>query len=446
MNETARELPHDLRAEQSVLGCIFKSPASLPLVRRILSSPLMFSKVAYGMIFRAICKVADRQEPVDQVSVGHELMRLDYLEKAGGVEVFNSLEERASLVANVENYAKIIRKTFAYREVIRAGRQVTELGYSNPEEPEEMFSAAKAAVTAACGAGEYGEGAISLDEGATLVWNHLDKGDGDHKKVMYIPLGMHGLEIPRGLVTTLGGRTTNGKTAMVMNWELHMAKAGYKVLHMSLEDNATRYTIRIMANLAQVDNTKIAKGFINGEERQRLLDAANEMSNIPIYVCAKKGATINYIQQYVAAHQATKGCAVLVVDFIQLIKGRRGQSKYDRVTEAMEELVVTAEELDIAIIVVSQVGRPAEKGGIPRAPSMFDLKESGEIENLSKVIFVVHRPSVYDPDADPTLIMLNAVKVSDGPFGHWTLRGYMPWMKVGELETRTEEDDNRGGY
>ncbi len=445
MNETARELPHDQLAEQSVLGCLFKKPEALPLVRRIISSPLMFSTTAYGMIFRCICKVADRHEPVDQVSVGHELMRLDYLEKAGGVTVFNTLEERASLVANVENYAKIIRKTYAYREVIRAGQQVIELGHSNPEEPDEMFQAAKSAVTAACGSAEYVEGAISLEQGASLVWEHLDKGDGDHETAVYIPLGIHGLEIPRGLVTTLGGRTTNGKTAMVMNWELHMARQGYKVLHMSLEDNARRYTIRIMANLAEVENTKIGKGLVSGEERQRLLDAANEMSNIPIHICAKKSPSIEFVKQYTAAHQATKGCDVLVVDFVQLVSGKRGQSKYDKVTEAMQELIVIAEELDIAVIAVSQVSRPTEKGGIPRPPTMFDLKESGEIENLSKVIFMVHRPSVYDKDADPTLLMLNAVKVSDGPFGNWTLRGYMPHMKVGEMETRVEED-NRGGY
>ncbi|MEA3225040.1 MAG: DnaB-like helicase C-terminal domain-containing protein [Planctomycetota bacterium] len=443
MGDGSREQPHDLFAEKSVLGCLFVNPATLPVVRRILSSPTMFYRKTHGMTFRCMCKIADRHEPINQVSVNDEMQRLKYLDIKDTSELFNQFIESDAFPHNVENHAKIIRRTYSYREVISAGNRIVELGHSNPEEPEKMFADVKAAAAAACGSAEYGDGAISPADCAALVWDHLEGGDSDAKPSAYIPVGMCDIEIPRGIVSTIGGRTTNGKTALVMNWEMNLAKAGHQVLHMGMEDTATRYNIRMIANLAGVDSEDIAKGRVTAEERQKILDACTQRAALPISVCDKKGITVDFIRQFAAAHQAVKGLSLLVVDYIQLIRGRRGQSGYEKVSDAMQDLVIVAEELDVALIVVSQVGRPSNKTGIPDPPTMHDLKESGEIENVSKMVFLVHRPCVYDDNTDNTILLLHIAKVSEGATGHRTLRGYMPHMKVGELAHG--DDENRPG-
>jgi len=438
---TELNFPHDLTAEQAVLGCLFVTPSALSLVRLILSSPVMFYNTAYGMIFRCMCKVVDRGEPLDHVTIGHEMQRLDYLDRAGGVMVFEQLEATGATAQTVEHYARIIRQQYTYREVMKAGARITEMASGNPEDSAEMYQQVKATLAKACGSAEYMTGAVSASEGARLVWEHLERGE-QEENYTYLPVGMCGIEIPRGIVTAIGGRTSNGKTALALNWQLNLARQGHSTLHMGMEDNTIRFFIRLMANIGGVINTKISKARLNQEERSNLLDAANIMAELPMHVCAKKGINIEFIRQYAAAHQANHGLDVLTVDYVQLIRGRRGQSTYDKVSEAMQELVVIAEELDIAVLVVSQVGRPSDKGGVPRPPTMHDLKESGEIENSSKVVYLLHRPVVYDRDADPTVLLLHAAKVSEGAPGAYTLRGDMPHMYVGEPIAGEDESSN----
>jgi replicative DNA helicase len=431
VSETPKEVPHDLTAEQAVLGCLFRNPESLPLVRLVLPSPKMFYNQGYGMIYRSICKVADKKDPVDQVVVGNEMIRLGYLEKVGGPLIFDQLKEFAVPAAIVEKYAKIVAKMFTLREVIKTSRDVAEMARRIPDDVSEFYSESKGMLAKAYRSSEYTTNAITAESGAMLVWNHLDNESTATKKA-YIPTGLLGFEMPRGIVTTIGGRTSNCKTALALNMELNMARMGFKCLHMSLEDNAVRFYIRVMANIAGVINTNISTGQVTNDDRSKLIDAAEKMRELPLSVCAKKGVSVDFIKQYATTHQEAFGLDVLVVDYIQLLKGYPGQKNYEKISEAMQDLVVTAEELNVALIAVSQVSRPPEKGGTPRPPTMHDLKESGEIENSSKVIILVHRPYVYNKEEDPFRLDINFAKVSEGQTGERVLYGDMPHMWIGE--------------
>lgn len=428
-----RDPPHDLGAEQAVLGCILLKPEVLPLVRLILPDPKMFFNRGYGMIYWCMCRVAHRNDPLDHVTVGSEMNRLGYLEKVGGALIFDQLQTLAVPSAVVEHYAKIVARLYTYRQIMDAGKEIRLLAAKAPENPTEFFAQTKSILSASCRIGDNEMKAVTAEEGARLVWNHLDQGDGEVAKKTYIPTGILGIDLPRGILTTVGGRTSNGKTAFALNIELNAARMGFKCLHLSLEDNAVRFYIRMMANLAQIVNTKISEGNLTSDERSRLLETAEKMRELPISVFAKKGVNAEFIRQYAATQKEMNGLDMLVVDYIQLIRGRPGQQRIDKVSEAVQELVVLAEELDICVVAVSQVARPFGDRSKVKVPMIHDLKESGDIENASKVVLLVHRPYTYDKTEDPCAFRLNIAKASEGRTGEYDLYGDMPHMWIGEV-------------
>ena len=414
--------PHDLQAEESLLGAMLLSRDAIVDAVQVCATD-DFYKPAHGHVFEAVCSLYGQGEPADPVTVADELRRADLLEAIGGPATLVSLQANTPATSNARRYAQIVEEHSLLRKLIAAASEIAELGYDVPEDVGAAVDRAESMVF------EVAQRRVTTTTRPLreLLADQLDRLEALFERgeaITGIPTGYTDLdEMLAGLqpsnLVIIGARPSMGKTSLALGLAAHAAMdAQVPVLFFSLEMSHLEITQRLLCSEARVDATRMRTGRLHEQDWPKVAHAIGRLGEAPIYIEDNPNITVMDIRAKARRQKARDGLGLVVVDYLQLMSSRtRVENRQLEVSEISRNLKILARELEVPVVALSQLSRNLEMRSDKR-PVLADLRESGSIEQDADVVMFIYRDDVYNPEsADRGTAELLIAKHRNGPTG-----------------------------
>ncbi|WP_273123553.1 replicative DNA helicase [Metabacillus sp. HB246100] len=446
MNEVLgdRIPPHNIEAEQAVLGAIFLQPASLTLASELLI-PEDFYRAAHQKIYNAMLDLSDKGEPVDLVTVTTELADVNLLEEIGGVSYLSDLANSVPTAANIEYYSKIVEEKSILRRLIRTATTIAQDGYSREDEVEVVLNEAEKTIMEV--AQRKNAGAfknikdVLVETYDNIELLHDNKGD-----VTGIPTGFTELDrmtagFQRNDLIIVAARPSVGKTAFALNIAQNVAtKTDENVAIFSLEMGADQLVMRMLCAEGNIDAQRLRTGSLTSDDWGKLTMAMGSLSNSGIYIDDTPGIRVSEIRSKCRRLKQEAGLGMILIDYLQLIQGSgRSDNRQQEVSEISRTLKELARELKVPVIALSQLSRGVEQRQDKR-PMMSDIRESGSIEQDADIVAFLYRDDYYDKESEnKNIIEIIIAKQRNGPVGTVSLAFVKEYNKFVNLERRFDD-------
>ncbi|OQA02397.1 MAG: Replicative DNA helicase [Planctomycetes bacterium ADurb.Bin401] len=351
------------------------------------------------MIFEAIISLWDKKSDVfDLLLLRDELKNKKQLDEVGGAEYLVKVAESVPSSANVEHYLQIIKDKQMMRELISAAGEVLTEALDDSGNIAEKLDRAEQKIFLVTQKKVSGN-AASMKELLTEAFEAIDKRQGHH--ITGLPTGFAELDdltcgLQNGEMIIIAGRPSMGKTSFAMNIAEHIgADNNIPVAIFSLEMSRQQLAERMLCSRGMIDSQLVRKGLVNDNQYQELVHAASELSEKPIYVDDTPGITPLELRGKARRLKSRFGIRSIFIDYLQLMSmGSSVESRQQEVSEISRYLKALARELEVPVVVLSQLNRAAE-GREGHRPRMSDLRESGSIEQDADVIMLIHREDYY---------------------------------------------------
>lgn len=421
-----RSMPESLAAEAAVLGSMIVDPRCIGDVIELLDRNAFYHS-EHQMLFDAIITLYEknRGEGIDGVLVRDELERRNQMEAVGGPEYVRRVIETVPSSANVQYYADIVREKMLLRETISAATEILNDAYDESGTAGEKLDEAERKIFAVTDK-RITSSAIALKDLVTRAYELIEKREGTH--VTGLPTGYYELDdktcgLQNGEMIIIAGRPSMGKTALALNIAEHVGiieKIPLAVF--SLEMGRQQLAERFLCSYSRVDAQLVRKGMLSTDHYQKLVEACGDVSEAPIYIDDSSALTPLEIRAKARRLRSTYGIRCILVDYLQLmhIGTSRVESRQQEISTISRYLKSLARELNIPVVVLSQLNRSPE-GREGHRPRMSDLRESGSIEQDADVVMLLHREDYYhrgeqDYETDNTAEVIIA-KQRNGPTG-----------------------------
>ncbi len=417
--------PHDLEAEESLLGAMLLSRGAIAAAIEVVAAD-DFYKPAHTHVFDAVCGLYGRGEPADPVTVADELRRADLLEVVGGAGTLLALQAATPATGNAGRYARIVEELALLRRMIGVAGEIAEIGYSVPEDVTAAVDRAESLVFNVAQrrvANSTGELRQLLGESLDHLEKLYERGDA----ITGVPTGLHDLDHqlsglqPSNLVIC-GARPGTGKTSFALGIAAHAAIVARRpALFFSLEMSKLEITNRLLCGEAKIDSTRMRNGKLLDGDWKKISAAMSRLYEAEMYIDDNPMVTVMDIRAKARRLKSKVGdIGLVVVDYIQLMSGRNtAESRQVEVSEISRGLKILARELECPVLALSQLSRNLEsRGGEHKRPMLSDLRESGSLEQDADVVLFLYRDEMYNPEsADKGMAEVIVAKHRAGPTG-----------------------------
>ena len=435
-------LPHDLASEQAVLGSIFINPDKMIEVTEHLK-PEDFYRPAHKILFKAMMSLADRGEAIDIVTVKSMLEANHELNLVGNVSYLVEIINAVPTSANAEYYAKIVAKKAQLRSII--GNLSDSIGnaYDEDMDIDEIIAKTEQSLLKVSQSSNKGSFRAIHD---VLLENHtkIEERSNSSSEITGIETGFSDFDkLTTGLhednLIILAARPAMGKTAFALNIAQNVAtKSGKPVAIFSLEMGDESLVERMLSAEGAIPNHHIRTGFLSTDEWERLVYAQSRLAEAPIFIDDSAGIRISDIRARARRlAQETSGLGLMVIDYLQLITGRKTDNRQQEVSEISQQLKIIAKELKVPVIALSQLSRSVEQRQDKR-PIMSDLRDSGSIEQDADIVAFLYRDAYYQDNADDqeesNLTELIVKKNRHGSLGTVKLYFHKEYTKFSSVE------------
>ncbi len=421
--------PYADEAELSVLGAMMLDKEAVSKALQYLDHTA-FYKDANQIIFRAMEDLFNEGQPVDQVSVIDRLKSKKTLDKAGGAYYITGLVESTPSAANIEYYAKIVLEKSIFRKLIVSSNEIQNEAYEARDPAYDVLDRAEQKIFALSESRLKG-GFKNITDVLNRTFEHIDS---IHKKKWYttgIPTGLTDLDdltsgLQPGDLDILAGRPSMGKTALALTIARNSAvEFNVPVGIFSIEMADYQLAMRFLCAEARVDSHAVRTGKLPKEQWQRLSMQTGRLSKAPIFIDDSPTLTMMEIRAKSRRLKAEHDIQLIIVDYLQLIKGQRAENRQQEITEISRSLKALAKEINVPVLAVSQLSRAVEMRGGDHRPQLSDLRESGAIEQDADVVLFIYRKSIYDRRAgkdekyleDENKAQIIVAKQRNGPTG-----------------------------
>ena len=392
-------LPHDLEAEEAVVGSVLIDGHSFLQVAPVVK-PEDFYREKNQICFSACVALFQRDQAIDQVTLAQELSRTNQLDTVGGMAYLSHLVSITPTSAHSQYYAQSVARTSTMRRLIDAASKISAIGYEDTDDIELTLRQAED-ILFHVRSGQTERGFIALrniydqylEERAAIV-EPLAPGGGP------IMAGYNDLdELLGGMqqsdMIILGARPALGKSTLAVNISLNAAQNGSVVGIFSLEMSREQLALRILSSDAEIDSHRLRLGLVTEAEEQRIIDSIGRLSELLVYVDDTPFQGMVEMRSKARRLSLEHGLDLLVVDYLQLIQGRgRGDNRVQEISEISRSLKGMARDLRVPVITCSQLSRLVENRPGHR-PQLSDLRDSGSIEQDSDVVMFIHREDIY---------------------------------------------------
>jgi replicative DNA helicase len=398
-----RTPPHDLAAEQCVLGGMLMSKDAISDVMEVIR-PADHYRPAHQLVHEAILELYGRGEPADPVTVSDLLAKRGELARVGGGAYLHTLIASVPTAANAGYYARIVRERAILRRLVEVGTRIVQLGYAGDGDADELVDRAQAEI--------YGvterrvtEDFLPLSE---IMPGALDEIEaiGSRGGVMTgVPTGFADLDsltngLHAGQMVVIAARPAIGKSTLALDLARAAAvKHRMAAVLFSLEMSRNEITMRLLSAEARVPLHAMRTGQMGEEDWTRLARRMSEVVDAPLFIDDSPNMSMVEIRAKCRRLKQRHDLRMVIVDYLQLMSSpRRVENRQQEVSEMSRSLKLLAKEIDVPVVAISQLNRGPEQRNDKR-PLLSDLRESGSIEQDSDVVILLHREDAYERES-----------------------------------------------
>ncbi len=418
-----RVMPHNIEAEQSVIGSMLMDRDAVMVASEILTGEDFYQK-QYGVVFDACVRLFGRDEPVDLVTLQNELRSLDVPEEVSSMEFVREILERVPTSANVKYYANIVAEKSTLRKLIRLNDEINNLCYAGTEPLETVLDQTEKKVfdlVQRRNAGDFVPikqvvlNAIAKIEAASRTKGNVTGIATGFKDLDYQTSGFQ----PSDLIL-IAARPSMGKTAFVLNIAQYMAfRSGETVAIFSLEMSKEQLVNRLLSMESGIDAQKLRNGNLSDTDWERLVEGAEGVARSKLIIDDTPGITLAELRSKCRKYKLENKLGIIMIDYLQLMSGggRSSDSRQQEISDISRGLKSLARELNVPVVALSQLSRAVEQRPDHR-PMLSDLRESGAIEQDADMVMFLYRDSYYNKDSEmKNLAEVIVAKQRNGPIG-----------------------------
>lgn len=394
-------LPHDLLAEQAVLGSIFLDPDKIHIASEYLTKDSFF-KLSHGMLFNIMQELSDKGDPIDPVSIKSALDSSGQFELVGGMAFLASLINAVPTSAHIEHYSKVVAEKSRARKVIEDLSQSISNVYDGKIDLNEILSQTEQNLSTI--SNEQKKGFRTIIDVIDSTQSILDERSQKVGDVTGTSTGFTDFDqITTGLhednLIIIAARPAMGKTAFALNIAQNVAKNSDKAVAIfSLEMGAESLVERMLSAEGLIPSYHVRTGNLSESEWRRMISAQERLARGKIFIDDTAGLRISEIRSKAKRlAQENGGLGLIVIDYLQLIEGRGRENRQQEVSEISRQLKIIAKELKVPVIALSQLSRGVDQRNDKR-PILSDLRESGSIEQDADIVAFLYREAYYKRD------------------------------------------------
>ncbi|MFN0241551.1 MAG: replicative DNA helicase [Planctomycetota bacterium] len=426
---TGRGAPHNLDAERGLLGALLLEPDRVAELAEAVE-PTDFYHARHAGIFESLVALAERNAPIDFVSLGEALAAAGKFHEVGGRAYLVELANCVTTSAHLKHHARIVSETALLRRLIGEATSIVQEAFetrADGESVQKLLDDAEHKIFQ-IGARNNTGTSIPMSRAVEETFRRIDSAS--HRSGLTgLPSGFFDLDdmlcgFNGGDLVVVAARPSMGKTALVLNVidyaathpPEHLTKAPV-VLFFSLEMGQQSIVRRMLCSRAPVDAHKLRTGKIPNEDYAKLARAAGELAGTSIFVDDSPGLSVMALRSRARRLKQQQGLDMVVVDYLQLMSHPKSESRQQEISHISRSLKEIARELEVPVIALSQLSRAVESRDDKR-PQLSDLRESGSIEQDADVVLLLYRPEYYNPtDENRGLAELIVAKQRNGPTG-----------------------------
>jgi replicative DNA helicase len=385
-----RTPPHDLAAEQCVLGGMLMSKDAISDVMEVIR-PADHYRPAHQLVHEAILELYGRGEPADPVTVSDLLAKRGELARVGGGAYLHTLIASVPTAANAGYYARIVRERAILRRLVEVGTRIVQLGYAGDGDADELVDRAQAEVY---GVTEHRvtEDFLSLSE---IMPGALDEIEaiGSRGGVMTgVPTGFVDLDtltngLHPGQMVVIAARPAIGKSTLALDLARAAAiKHRLATVMFSLEMSRNEITMRLLSAEARVPLQAMRTGQLGEDDWTRLARRMSEVVDAPLFIDDSPNMSMMEIRAKCRRLKQRHDLRMVIVDYLQLMTSpRRVENRQQEVSEMSRSLKLLAKEVDVPVVAISQLNRGPEQRNDKR-PLLSDLRESGCLTAETRIL------------------------------------------------------------
>ncbi len=401
-------LPHNVEAEQSVIGSMLLDPRCVPEVMEHLRSEDFYISQNKA-IFEAVQSMFTLNESIDPVTVIDKLTIRGTLDKAGGRAYIMKLLEVTPTAVNVAQYIKIVRDKAVLRNLDETTAEIHDIIVSGEGEADAVVEIAEQKIYE-IRSEKKAKGMAPIRDVLENTYAHLGNLAKNAGKLPGVPTGfstvdafLSGLNDSDFII--LAANTGVGKTSFALNICSNAAKScGKAVVVFSLEMSNEQLALRLIAGEALIDSRKLRTGLLDEDEWVAIAHASETLANTKIYLADATGITVNEMKA--KCRRLNEDIGLVIVDYLQLVQsGVRTDNRATEVAMISRALKIMAKDLNVPILCLSQLSRSSDKQ--ERRPRLSDLRESGAIEQDADVVMILYRENPETPETVKLLIEKN---------------------------------------
>jgi len=386
--------PHDIDAEKSVLGALLLDQESILKIIETLKTK-HFYRDDHATIYKAISNLFENKEPADLITVQSELKKLGQLEKIGGTSYLTELVNFVPTATNIETYAKIIKDSAVKRFILSASSSIGDLVFTEHDTAVLLDKAEHFLYSIS--QDSIKQDFVNIKDILEVNFERLDRLSKNKGELRGVPTGLKSLDrmlsgLQEGNLIILAARPSVGKSSLAFGVAQYASINKQKsVAIFSLEMSKEMIIDRLISSLSGIDNWKISTGNLSTEDYEKYGLAVGELSEVKMFIDDTPAISLLDMRTKSRRLMLENKIDLIIVDYLQLMRGTRLESRVQEVSELSQGLKAIARELKVPVLALSQLSRAVEQRGGDKKPQLSDLRDSGSIEQDADVVMFLWR-------------------------------------------------------
>ncbi|BAH08495.1 hypothetical protein CKR_3444 [Clostridium kluyveri NBRC 12016] len=444
MDAPLGSIPHNLEAEQSVIGSMLIDKSSIVESMEILKVD-DFYRESHKVIFEAILDLYKRDIAVDIITLTESLKSKSKLEAAGGITYISELSGSIVSTVNLQSYIKIIKDKSTLRKLIKASTKIIEESYNNQNNVEKTIDMAEKSIFDLSNnrkVSDFEPMNVVLERGFLEIerlFNNKGQTTGVASGFRELDAKTSGFQ--KGDMVLVAARPSMGKTTFALNIAEYAAlREGKKVAVFSLEMSKEQLAYKLLCSEAHIDMLKLRTGNLEDKDWENIARASGPLAEAKIFIDDTAGISIMEMRSKCRRLKIEHGIDIIIIDYLQLMSGgRNSESRQQEVSEISRFIKSLAKEMQCPVIALSQLSRAPEARSDHR-PMLSDLRESGSIEQDADIVMFLYRDEYYNKETEEKNVAECIIaKQRNGPTGTIKLAWMGQFSKFGNLDVIHQE-------
>ncbi|MBN1876286.1 MAG: replicative DNA helicase [Anaerolineae bacterium] len=416
-----KTVPHNIEAEEAVLGALMIDPEGIFRVLSFLRAEDFYLQ-KHRWVYEAILTIHERRDPIDFLTLTTELEQCEQLEAVGGAAYISQLLNAVPSAINIESYGRLVEQASVRRRLLDAVSDIARFAYDESLPIEQVVDRSEKALFGV----SQQRVARDLQPVREVVQRYYDRVEylyAHRGEPMGVPTGFRDIDrllggFQRSDLLILAARPGVGKTSLMLTFALKAAEKNRTAAFFSLEMSAEQLVQRLVAQLSRIDAQRLRLGQLQDDEWPRFTEAIGHLSELPMYLDDTPSISVLQLRTKCRRLASERGLDVAFVDYLQLMESdMRSDNRVQEVSYISRSLKGLARELDIPLMTGSQLSRAVEQRA-DKVPVLSDLRESGSLEQDADIVMFIYRDELYHPETEkPHIADVIVSKHRSGPTG-----------------------------